>query len=225
MPIFSFFGYSLDEQSSARCARSATYRLTVFFIIEIPFLPITFRYSLDEQSSARFARSAAYRLTVFFIIEIHCLSLGFSIFAGRAEPRSLRSCRHLSVDNIFIIEMQCLLISFRISPGEQSSARSASYRLTVFFITEIPCLSARFSNFAGRAELRSLRSLRCLSVDGIFHNRDTFVTYHFSIFDRRAEPSYLSVDGILHNRDTLPIYSFFDIRWTSRAPLAPLPIG
>ena len=77
-----------DEQSSARFARSATYRLTVFFMIEIPSLPITFRYSPDEQSSAR---CDTYRLTVFFIIEIPCLSISF--FA-----RSLRSA---SDDGIF----------------------------------------------------------------------------------------------------------------------------
>ena len=118
-----------------------------------------------------------------------------------------------------------------MSPDEQSSA---TYRLTVFFIIEIPGLVIDRSNFAGRAELRSLRSLRYRSVDGIFHNRDTFPTYYFSSFAGRAELRllrplrYLSVDGIFHDRDTFPTYYVFDFRRTSRAPLAslaPLPIG
>ena len=82
----------------------------------------------------------------------------------------------------------------------------------MFFLVEIPSLVINCSSFAGRAELRSLRSLRYLSLDGIFHNRDTTPTYYFSIFAGRAELRslrslrYLSVDGILHNRDALPMY-------------------
>ena len=154
-------------------------------------------------------------MTVFFIIEILGLIIKCSKFAGRAELRSLRSLRYLAVASIFVIEIPSLPITFRSLPDDQSSARfarSASYRLTVFIIIRIPGLVIHSSNVDGRAELRSLRSLRYLSIDGIFHNRDTTPTYYFSIFAGRAELRslrslrYLSVDGILHNRDALPMY-------------------
>ena len=186
--------------------------MTVFFIIGIPPLPITFRYSPDEQSSARFARSATYRLTVFFIIEMPCLCIRdtiptyyFSIFAGRSE------LRYLSVDNIFHNRDTLPSYYFFYLLEEHSSARfalSASYRLTVFFIIEIPSLVINCSSFAGRAELRSLRSLRYLSLDGIFHNRHTTPTHYFSIFAGRAELRslrslrYLSMAGMFHNMHT-----------------------
>ena len=98
----------------------------------------------------------------------------------------------------------------------------------------MPCLSIAASILAERAELPSLRSLRYLAVDGIFIIEIPCLSSNSAIFAGRAQLRslrslrYLSVDGIFHNEDTLPIYSFFDLRRTSRAPLAslaPLPIG
>ena len=120
----------------------------------------------------------------------------FSIFAGRSE---LRSLRYLSLDGIFHNRDTLPSYYFFYLLEEHSSARfalSASYRLTVFFIIEIPSLVINCSSFAGRAELRSLRSLRYLSLDCIFHNRDTTPTYYFSIFAGRAEKTLRNAKGI-----------------------------
>ena len=110
-------------------------------------------------------------MTVFSIIEIPCLSSNSAIFARRAELRSLRSLRYLSVDGIFHNRDTLPSYYFFYLLEEHSSARfarSASYRLTVSFIIEMPGLVINCSNFAGRAELRSLRSFRYLVVDNFF---------------------------------------------------------